>query len=78
MNFSSPSFNDWEEGAANSFNLGFIVGYQLAIGESLSLDMYVGECLKKSNGDYLAANRLVDQYKNAIGITGGLCVGFGF
>ncbi len=76
--FPAPPVDEWEEGAATSLNAGFIFGYQLAIGESFSIDLYVGNVLKNSGGDYTQATRLFDPYKNSIGLISGLTVGFGF
>lgn len=73
-----PPVEEWEEGAATSFTGGVIVGYQLPLGDSFSLDLYVGNALKRSSGDYEQANRIFDPYKNAIGLISGFSVGFGF
>lgn len=69
---------EFEEGSATSYHLGFAFGYQLPIGNSFNVDFYIGNVLKRSNGDYKAADRLMDQYKNAIGLVSGLTLGFGF
>lgn len=76
--FPAPPVEEWEEGAATSLNAGFILGYQLPIGESFSVDLYVGNVLKRSGGDYVQATRLFDPYRNSIGLISGLTVGFGF
>ncbi len=83
--FMYNDFNDfqfpsdiWEEGSATSFHGGFIFGYQLPIGESFTIDGYVGNVLKRSSGNYKEATRLFDSYKNNIGLIGGITVGFGF
>ena len=69
---------EWEEGAASSLTAGFIFGYQIPLGESFSVDAFIGDALKSSSGNYLQADRLFDQYRNSIGIITGLSVGFGF
>jgi len=76
--FPPPPVEEWEEGSATSLNAGFIFGYQLPLGESFSVDFYVGNVIKRSGGDYEQANRLFDAYRNSIGLTSGLTVGFGF
>ena len=47
-----PVEDIWEEGSANSLATGFVFGIQAPIGESFALDIFVGNGLIKSTGDY--------------------------
>ncbi len=76
--FDNFGIEEWEEGAASSVTAGFLFGYQMPLGESFTADIYLGDALKKSSGNYLQANRIFDQYSNSIGLIGGISIGFGF
>jgi len=76
--FDNFGIEQWEEGAASSVVAGFLLGYQIPLGESFTVDVYLGNAIKTSSGDYLQANRIFDQYSNSNGLVGGLSLGFGF
>ncbi len=64
---------------AQAFMIGFNIGYQVPIGDRISLDGYVGQSLLWSSGNYAdIQDRLGDTYTNSIGIQAGFCFGIGF
>lgn len=79
-NFNDFNFPDpvWEEGAAQCISAALIVGYQIPLGKTFTLDGYVGNGIRKCSGNYNQANRILDSYRNSIGVVAGLSIGFGF
>jgi len=82
-NFQYDDFNNfngtvWEDGQAQSIAGGFVLGFQVPIGESFTVDAFVGNAMIKSTGDYKQASRFMDSYRNAIGLISGFSFGFGF
>lgn len=65
------------KGRAQGYLLGYNVGYQLPIGDKVTLDGYVGQCIDGYNGDN-TISRFGDRYVKGIGFQGGLSFGIGF
>ena len=64
---------------AQAFMIGFNIGYQVPIGDRISLDGYVGQSILWSSGNYTEIkDRLGDTYTNSIGIQAGFSFGIGF
>ena len=74
----SSSGDFWEEGSASSLATGIVFGFQTPIGENFAFDVFIGNGLIKSSGDYIQARRFMDGYRNSIGILSGFSFGFGF
>ncbi len=70
-------FNIWEEGSASSLITGFIFGLHAPLGSSFCVDLYLGNAMQKSSGDYKQASRFMDSYRSSIGVISGLSIGFG-
>ena len=68
----------WEEGSASCLVTGFIFGIHSPLGSSFCMDLYIGNAMQKSRGDYKQASRFLDSYKSSIGVISGLSIGFGF
>ncbi len=81
-NFKYEKFNGfgsvWEDGSATALAGGFIFGYQVPLGDSFTADVYIGDAMVKSHGDYTSADRFMDSYHSSIGLISGFSVGFGF
>ena len=65
-------------GKANVSHVGFLVGYQAMLGESFTLDLFIGEGLMSAAGDYKYGSRVLDVYANEIRLRTGLSIGYGF
>ena len=63
---------------ASVVHVGFILGYQLKLGDSFTLDMFAGEGVMSAYGNYKYASRIFDAYSNEIRMKLGLSIGYGF
>ncbi len=68
----------WEDGSASALAGGFIFGAQFPLGDSFSVDLYIGDAMIKSHGNYREADRFMDSYRSSIGLISGFSFGFGF
>lgn len=62
---------------AQGYLIGYNIGYQLPIGDKVTLDGYVGQCIDGYNGNN-KVSRFGDRYVKGIGFQGGLSFGIGF